>query len=251
MRILCSLQQVTHSNQRGVVSSNEVDRIRICSNLESNESMQTATHAFFAFALTFLTQFAPFTSAVTVSAHRFSPSSIMTLSERMTPMRALIILLALPSALGYATSAPMTKPAFMPQIVPSKKTRSPQKYDLGLGKNAPLSNHDRATLPPQGVTTAAQYWMAPEPAVTFPSPLAQLQQSRTSGASKLQPAVSNNKSKRTSILLHQERHSEDVLKISDDGIMSPSRPSASKLDLNTVWVEMLIHNQQMQLAHAS
>jgi len=213
--------------------------------------MQTASHEFFAFRASHFDSVRNiYQRSAPCQLINSDPLTIMTLLERITSMRTLIILMALPSAHGYATSTPMTKPAFMPQIAPSKTSSPPQKYDLGLGKNEPLTNHKRAALPPQDVATAAQYWMASEPAVTFPSPLAQQNES-TLTPTLQQPAVSN-KPKRTSLPLHPTRKSEDVLKISDDGMMmSASRPSAKQLDLNTVWVEMLIHNQQMQLAHAS
>lgn len=178
----------------------------------------------------------------------------MTTFHRVTSMRTLIILMALPSALGYATSAtPISKPAFLPTTVklPPKTVPSnhPQRYDLGLGKNAPLTNDSHAKSQSENVETACHFWIAPEPAKTCPSPRS-LEKRSFAATTQSHPKVSK-KSIRKSIPVHLKRQSEDDLQISRNGIiMSRSSNGASQLDLNTVWVEALIHNQQKQLAHA-
>lgn len=168
-------------------------------------------------------------------------------------MSKFIILIALPSVYGYATSNPTsTRPAF---LTPSIPTRSPsgetsprlQKYDLGLGKNAPLTSEFQAEVQTHDVRIASKYWMANEPAVTFPSPQSQHQFPTPSTEQQREPREL--KRKRNAIPLIPKRQSQDVLQISNDRVMS--RSQAAKLDVNTIWVEMLIHNQRMQLAHAS
>jgi hypothetical protein len=153
----------------------------------------------------------------------------------MTSIRALIILMAVPSALAYATSSPVTKPAFgLPKLEHASATPS-QKYDLGLGKNAPLNP---STFQSLDVQTASQLWIAPEPARTYPSPASNLH---------IQTEALPNKRKAMPIL--PRRQSEDVLHIMDDRTILPS--SSAQLDLNTVWVEMLIHDQTLAYAYTT
>ena len=200
--------------------------------------------------------------ALTRPAHAsFSPLVIhqiirpfqMTPFHRVTSMRSLIILLALPSALGYTTPAPISKPTVMPTTRLTSTpdaSHQPQRYDLGLGKNKPLTNDKPATSQSQDVMAASQFWIAPVPAVTFPSPRALDEEmvERAFAVSTRPRKELSKESRRSSISLHPKRQSEDDLRISNEGIISRSR--ATKLDLNTVWVEMLIHNQQMQLTRA-
>jgi hypothetical protein len=176
----------------------------------------------------------------------------------MTSLRTLIILLAFPSVHGYATSAPRTKPALLPKTVPTKRqsvpsSRPPQNYDLGLGKNAPL-NTSQTQVPVQDVQMASKFWSSNEPAVSFPSPLSRGEEESESIVQPQQKL--SKKPKRKSVPLYHKRQSQDVLEISGD-CMTPrsamvSSAKKQQLDVNTVWVEMLIHNQQqMQLAHCS
>lgn len=179
-------------------------------------------------------------------------------SYTITSLRTLIILLTLPSVLGYTTSTPRTKPALLTKPAPTKRQSAPsspppQRYDLGLGKNAPL-NTSQTQLPVQDVQTASQFWSSNEPAVTFPSPLSRGDEPSESIVQP-QPKLSK-KPKRKSVPLNHKRQSQDLLEISGDCITRRSAMVSSakqqQLDVNTVWVEMLIHNQQqMQLAHCS
>jgi hypothetical protein len=45
------------------------------------------------------------------------------------------------------------------------------------------------------------------------------------------------------------RHSDDVLHITEDRTILSS--STAQLDINTVWVEMLIHDQTLAYAYAN
>lgn len=217
----------------------EVDRVLPCSR---SSRLTCKPHQFFAFRASHFDSDRIISPAQRLlSKQTFNLLDIMTPFKRMTSLQSLIILMALPSALGYATSGPMTQPTFMPKIVPSET--SPQKYSLGLGRNPPVTNTYQAVLPPEDVQTASQYWMVPEPAVEFPSPLSR------QDTSTPQPTHPSRKPKRKTVPLYPKRQSEDVLTISKNGVMSPAR--STKLDPNTMWVEMLIHNQQVQLAHAT
>ena len=167
----------------------------------------------------------------------------MTLQERLPSMRTLIVLMALPSALGYVASAPpTTKPAFVlapTRQAPSDCSSRVQKYHLGLGKNAPLTTNEQTRIyETLNVQKASQFWMVNEPAVTFPSPQSPKDEEHEQVPRKRKQAIP----------LIPKRQSEDVLQISSDRVMSRTR--SDRLDLNTPWVEMLIHSQQMQLAHS-
>lgn len=153
----------------------------------------------------------------------------------MISIRTLIILMAVPSALAYTTSSPVTKPAFgLPKTKHASATPT-QKYDLGLGKNAPLNP---STFQSLNVQTASQFWISPEPARTYPSPLSNVH---------IQSEAVQNKSKPMPIL--PRRQSEDVLHIMEDRTILPS--STAQLDPNTVWVEMLIHDQTLAYAYTN
>lgn len=152
----------------------------------------------------------------------------------MISLRTLIISMALPSVFSYSSSStPISNPAFG-LIQSTKNHQSPQKYDLGLGKNKPLTKHPSTSLPTD-VQTASQFWGAPEPAVEYPSP-------RERRSEK-----NNDDTKRgnTSTPIFPRRQSEDVLHIREDRTIKQT--SAAQLDVNTVWVEMLIHDQQRKL----
>lgn len=164
----------------------------------------------------------------------------MTIQERIPSMRTIIFLTALPSALGYVASAPPTsKPAISPPTTHAPSSRV-QKYDLGLGKNAPLITNEQTRVDKtHSVQKASQFWMVNEPAVIYPSPAQSSSQEEHHQVSR----------KRKSMPLIPKRQSEDVLQISSDRVMSKTQ--SHQLDLNTPWVEMLIHCQQMKLAHST
>jgi hypothetical protein len=115
-----------------------------------------------------------------------------------------------------------------------------QKYDLGLGKNAPLITNEQTRVDEtRNVQKASQFWMVNEPVVIYPSPAQSSSQEEHHQVSR----------KRKSMPLIPKRQSEDVLQISSDRVMSKTQ--SHQLDLNTPWVEMLIHCQQMKLAHST
>lgn len=164
------------------------------------------------------------------------------LSEQLLSMRTLLILMALPSVLGYATSAPSTKPNFLPLIArhqaPSETSLRAQKYDLGLGKNPPLTTDCKTEKQTLDVQTASQFWMANEPARTFPSPLRE-----DFNPVSEQPLQQVSRKRKPIPRIIPKRQSQDVLSISKDRVMSRSQKSDARLDLNTPWVEMLIYQQ--------
>lgn len=99
------------------------------------------------------------------------------------------------------------------------------RYDLGLGKNPPVggdSFNNKSVN--RNVQQAARFWMAPEPAVTYPSPL-----------EKKKPKPTQ----------------ENVLIVKHDNLVGPysmrrKETRRTQLDPNTIWVEMMIYNQQVQ-----
>jgi len=116
-----------------------------------------------------------------------------------------------------------------PKKIVSRK-RNPRSYDLGIGKNPAVN----------GVTSfvneadPAKYWAGHEATNAFPSPIRK----------KPLPKV------------HLKRMAQDVLEIKERGERGdPHSPYVVKafhreqLDLNTLWVETLIHaERQRQLA---
>lgn len=122
----------------------------------------------------------------------------------------------------------------------STNTRSsPVSYDLGLGKNAPVGFHSPTptTTTTDDVYRAAQFLLEHEAAVPYPAPLQKKNQTQQQPKCPLPPVP-------------LQRFSDDVLKIvQDDQKAAPTAfASDNEWDLNTPWVEMLIHEQQAKLA---
>ena len=130
-------------------------------------------------------------------------------------------------------------------------------YDLGLGKNKPVvsrrkdgstntatSNSDQ----PRTVVEATQYWNEHQTAREFPAP--------TSTVIVVDAATAP-KPKKTLPVVNPTRRAHDVLAIlatdtSDRQATSPQNKPVMvssapvQLDVNTIWVEMLIHSEQLK-----
>jgi len=167
----------------------------------------------------------------------------------MNTKTSLLAIMYAPNAFGYvSTNTPLgitTKPFFGIEKTNSARTVPKPRhggmvYDLGLGKNLPVSG--RAATEITDLETATQFLVEYEGVNPFPSP-------RSSDTEN--PVLPT---KRILPIIKPTRKSEDVLSIftqndSDSVPATIFQTKANlKMDLNTVWVEMMIHNQQMQLA---
>lgn len=138
-------------------------------------------------------------------------------------------------------------------------TKSKSNYDLGLGKNKPVTNKRvKEALRVDASLDPTRFLVEHEVVSKYPSPL----DSDSNLISSHRP-----KSDRKNLpKVKHRRHSEDVLRIrdspsvgnehsnhnNDDNSRHPviapihrfSTESITKLDVNTVWVEMMLHNEQ-------
>ena len=199
---------------------------------------------------------------------------------RLLSSYKILVLMGLSTALGYTTTAPISRPApFV--VVPSRPTTDeafrpaswfvlpnvpmvveeqakPQKvsYDLGLGKNQPVHGGKRNT---QSINTnidqVVRHMVQHESTRPYPSPLVVQVKKEEQTAPAIPLVAQLPKKKKQLPKVQLERKAQDVLKI----LHSHNMESLSSLptmvgkhqhvDLNTVWVEMLIHNQQEQERH--
>lgn len=144
-------------------------------------------------------------------------------------------------------------------------SRIKYKYDLGLGKNNPMTNKTSGeTTPVDNNQEPTQFLIDHQSVRPYPSPLNLESQKREGNSSK-------NKRENLPEIQHR-RHSKDVLHIRDvptiassmddynkDHSFHPiivpvnmlypgySRP-VEKLDINTIWVEMMIHDEQKKFS---
>jgi len=135
------------------------------------------------------------------------------------------------------------------------------KYDLGLGKNSIVKN-GRADGKPSADQDLdpTRFLIEHESVRSYPSPL----NSDSESQSRNNNRTNSNRKKLPKV--QHRRHSEDVLCIvdqdycNDDNFDHPvivpinhcstgSNGPAAKFDVNTVWVEMMIHNEQKKAAH--
>ena len=139
------------------------------------------------------------------------------------------------------------------------------KYDLGLGKNqpvvsqAPTRSHSENLNPDNLCTSdALMYWNEYESVREFPSPLNRDEKYVLGTAN---PSSRTRSRKVTPIT--PARHVEDTLPIfplevhkSDRLDAAKGKPvmvrsDSSRMDVNTIWVEMLIHSEQLKYAAAN
>ncbi|CAB9500732.1 expressed unknown protein [Seminavis robusta] len=159
------------------------------------------------------------------------------------------LLFDLSTGLVTPSNQQQRKPLFGATFTKPAKTT----YDLGLGKNAPVSQSsgsDRKPFRAQrdhiDVFQATKYWTEYESAREFPSPQSQM----TVVYEKTSLPLATTKKTRKTVALHPKRSMQDSLTIveatrNDQAVMVPSDPSSQR-DVNSVWVEMLIHYEQQK-----
>ena len=156
--------------------------------------------------------------------------------NRMTMRLLLLSILAVPGSFAYVASSSspgaFTKPTFLSPPIEQTKTSRGANYDLGLGKNPPVSGKNKS-FQRTDTYEAAQYWMVPEGVNNYPSPL-------------LKPDEPKKKKPPPIVL---QRLSQDAVDISGDRDSATAFLRVNRVDLevNTLWVEMLIHDQQNML----
>jgi len=138
------------------------------------------------------------------------------------------------------------------------------KYDLGLGKNKPVTNRraDEMSRTDDTSLDPARFMIEHEAVSKYPSPL-------DSNSNSHHQTISSRKNLPK---VQHRRHSEDVLHIrdfpsirngqendnNDDNSRHPvivpvhrlsteSSALMTKLDVNTVWVEMMLHNERNKI----
>jgi hypothetical protein len=218
--------------------------------------------------------------------HKFENHNHNKIMTRFLSSYKMIVLMGLSSALGYTTTTPISRPApfvivstpptttedqqafrpswFVPNVVVAVEANNkPQKvsYDLGLGKNQPVHGGKRNTQHQHQANTnnVVRHMVQYESARPYPSPLVQrvMQEEQTAPAVAAAAPVLPKK-KRSLPKVQLERKAQDVLKIhmqhhhhnmEDDSSLPTMVGKHQHMDLNTVWVEMWIHNQQQEERH--
>jgi hypothetical protein len=172
--------------------------------------------------------------------------------RRLSTTTLLLLIMEISSVFGYSSST-ATRPfarRFAVELeeyssivvergeaLDGKKTKPTFYYDLGLGKNKPVYG---GTLQKNDPVDATKFLVEHESVRAHPSPFGQAQPSQQAEPKK----------KRILPEVQLERRSTDILTIQNDGIVvipHISVTSKAQLDLNTVWVEMMIHSEQMKL----
>jgi hypothetical protein len=200
------------------------------------------------------------------------PPTIETEKKRVINMNTktlLLTIMSVPAAFGYvSTSTPSgmtTKPAFgldrsipatSQRQVPKHRNRRSNTYDLGLGKNQPVTG--RSSLVADDLETVTQFWIEHEAVNQYPSPIAAttvvipVVEADATSSTQAPPVA-----KRKQLpVIKPTRKSEDVLNIFAQkeadmpSVIFQTNPDL-KIDLNTVWVEMMIHSQQQLLQFAA
>ena len=177
--------------------------------------------------------------------------------KTMTTATLLATMLATPGAFAYVSSVPSPpgKPAFglsektarqttKTTAAASSSSSSSSSYDLGIGKNKPVKNIPyKAKVRYDNVESVADFWMVQDSVHDFPMPA---MDSKGTEEAQQKPPVT----KRRIVPIVPNRMSEDAVSIMTEGedALTVARAQPKQLDLNTIWVEMLIHDQQMQFA---
>ena len=112
-------------------------------------------------------------------------------------------------------------------------TKRRARYDLGIGKNKPVSNSKVSSFYPKRSSrkvvsraSSSYYWIDHQAVNPLPSPLPTPKKART------QPIVPNRMTANDVMTIHANRQATAEMR---------------NFDLNTAWVEMLIHEQQCKL----
>ena len=136
----------------------------------------------------------------------------------------------------YNQYLPPMEPVSAEQPISSTKHRV--SYDLGIGKNQPVVSKADDLNEKMNVYQAAKFWSEHQAVNDIPNPL--LIQA-TANKPKLSPII-------------PLRLADDFLAIHHDRSEEHSHPTMTakapiqEYDLNTPWVEMLIHEQQVKFA---
>ncbi len=215
-------------------------------------------------------------------------SSIIKPRRLLLAWVSVLAFLSSPLADAFRSSATATPPDVAPLDLPTKQVRilpktqpeelrktgvsstirddetpaKPKKvtYDLGLGKNKPVTNKRAEKTNPTDISQHPAQFMIQHDAVSdYPSPLAVASESN----------LSSKPTRKNLPKVNHRRHSEDVLHIRDfpssqndqnnhqkeensfHPIIAPINAlpgaTATKFDVNTVWVEMMLHSERNKM----
>jgi hypothetical protein len=170
--------------------------------------------------------------------------SISSLSPRAT---ALVLLTAFPSVLAYTSSGHPFATHFPRKPFVAGRKRATVTYDLGIGKNQPVGGHtvddakDAVATDPYEL---AKYCSEFEAVNEIPNPVQrlkelQLQHRKEASKPKIQPIVPK-RFNRADFSIQKDDGSEALVIMPQEMI--------NHFDVNTAWVEMLIHEQRAKLA---
>ena len=191
-------------------------------------------------------------------------------SPRSSNMNMLMLFLAATApiaSLAYTTNNAYPHNSFKPAFVtPQQQVQRPVKYDLGLGKNGPVTTRSeqatKSTTTTTESTTAyetAQYWNEFESVNPLPNPSEQLRnaaQAVTTAATGTASNNSNNKKKNprpNPRVMPKRFHRDDFaiqMQQQQQELPVMSTSNRRNFDVNTAWVEMLIHEQELKLVAA-
>jgi hypothetical protein len=139
------------------------------------------------------------------------------------------------------------------------RATSKASYDLGLGKNLPLLKQSREIEISPGKETkdiyqASMYWSEYESVRPFPSPIAPTEdmivdRKRTTPKTRMIPIYPSRMSTEELIILATNDSRKETHKEKQPVMAAASQ--STKIDLNTPWVEMLIHSEQLKYAFNS
>ena len=211
------------------------------------------------------------------SNHRLSTTKLLFLLSTMLPSTAFSYSVATPSSsFPYGSNAKPFGVHDFPSvtvkkdITPERQTNTDDeqqqprthKYDLGIGKNQPLYG---GTKRRQEYASTVEFLMEHDAVNALPSPLdndwEQLQQKQRQQQQSLstqQETGTKKMKKRVLPIVNHVRKSQDILDIRHDHNdhnrlphmtkkkttkSDTSHDDSTKMDMNTAWVEMLIHTQ--------
>ncbi|CAB9505551.1 expressed unknown protein [Seminavis robusta] len=157
-----------------------------------------------------------------------------------------------------------------PTTPSDKPAESIVRYDLGIGKNPPFSGSIGAVLQsqePSDIYDACQYLIEHEAVRDIPNPTnTPREQYGAQPESNQRPKTSNRIVNKPKIIY--PKRSESVLFTSDRSLRAKKslrranrtiKPASvvgmtdsnDELDINTVWVEMLVHSEQSRVAYSA
>lgn len=166
--------------------------------------------------------------------NKYNNRTFISSTTTMPKKRLLLAVLAM-EATGYhspSRSNSHVASAFLKPKEASKRNRP--KYDLGLGKNPPVTSMKKSLPQPTSTFEAARFWMIPEDVNTYPSPIAKLTKP------KRPPQVIPHRMARDAVVISGNR----------EATTATIRANAGAIEMNTLWVEMLIHEQRKRLIPA-